>query len=183
MPATGSDASAAAALAMAQYFDGERREMYAIVAGSLVCVGLALCLLLVARDGFAKGLMVVVVISAGLLSATAGSLLVRDAALRTELQLHFRSETAPQAVDGERKRLAVIIANYKYYRYAAFVLGFLALLAFVASQRGWVHGAAAGVLVLVLAQVVIDHYSKHRAQQYLEQLTKRASEEPVVLRG
>ena len=114
MPATGSDASAAAALAMAQYFDGERREMYAIVAGSLVCVGLALCLLLVARDGFAKGLMVMVVISAGLLSATAGSLLVRDAALRTELQLHFRSETAPQAVDGERKRLAVIIANYKY---------------------------------------------------------------------
>jgi len=137
----------------------------------VVCVGLALCLLLLARDGFAKGLMVVVVISVGLLSATAGSLLVRDTALRKQLQSQVRADTAPQAVDGERKRLGVIVANYKYYRYAAFVLGLLALLAIVASQRGWVHGAAAGVLILVLAQVVIDHYSEHRARQYLAQLT------------
>ena len=175
MSATGSDASAAAALAMAEYFDGERREMYAIVAGSLVSIGLALCLLLLARDGFANGLMVVVVISAGLLSATAGSLLVRDSSLSKQLQVQLRTEKAPQAVEGERKRVAVIVANYKHYRYAAFVLGLLALLAFVASQRGWVHGAAAGVLLLVLALVVIDHYSKHRAQEYQEQLTEGMS--------
>ena len=38
MPATGADATAGAALAVAQYFDGERRETLAIIAGSVACV-------------------------------------------------------------------------------------------------------------------------------------------------
>ena len=37
MPATGNDASAIAALAVAQYFDGERREMLAITARQPAC--------------------------------------------------------------------------------------------------------------------------------------------------
>lgn len=171
MPATGNDASAVAALAVAQYFDGERREMLAIFAGSVACVLLALGLLLLTRDGFAKGLMVAVLVSAGLLSATAASLLVRDGTLRTRLQSELHSERIEQTVAAERERVSVIASKYRYYRYGACLLGLLALVAFATSQRDWVHGAAAGVLILVLAQVVVDHYSERRARHYLAQLT------------
>jgi hypothetical protein len=181
MPATGSDASAAAALAMAQYFDGERREMYAIVAGSLVCVGLALCLLLVARDGFAKGLMVVVVISAGLLSpppAPCWSVMPRCArncnCTFVPKRLHRPSAASASASPLSSPTTSTTATQPSCW-------------AFWRSLPSWRRNAA-GCMVRPPAcwswfwPKWSSHYSKHR-EQYLEQLTKGASEEPVVLRG
>ena len=37
-------------------------------------------------------------------------------------------------------------------------------------RRGWVHGVVTGLLLLVVAQVVIDHFSEQRATQYLAAL-------------
>ncbi len=64
--------------AILQYFHGERREMIAILAGSLVATLLTGGLFLLVRDSFVKALLVTVLISAALLSSTAGSLLARD---------------------------------------------------------------------------------------------------------
>jgi hypothetical protein len=41
-----------------------------------------------------------------------------------------------------------------------------------------VNGAAAGVLLLVVAQVMIDHYSEARAVRYAEQLGARVAAKP-----
>jgi hypothetical protein len=52
----------------------------------------------------------------------------------------------------------------------AAAIALLALLGLVLSGRGWIHGVAAGLLMLVVAQVLIDHYSEHRAADYLRKL-------------
>ena len=66
--------------------------------------------------------------------------------------------------------MAGVIAKYPSYRYAALGLGLLAIVAVALTRRGWVVGAAAGVLVLLVAQLAIDHYSEARATRYAEQL-------------
>ena len=48
-----------------------------------------------------------------------------------------------------------------------------ALLILALSRQPWLHGAAAGMLLLVVAQVVIDRYSENRATSYLAQLSLR----------
>jgi hypothetical protein len=46
------------------------------------------------------------------------------------------------------------------------VLGPVALIAVVTMRRGTVVGAAAGLLVLVVAERTIDHYVEERARRY-----------------
>ncbi len=161
------------------YFEGERREMFAIIAGSVVLTLLVLGFVFVVRDPFSKGLAVTVAITALLLAGTAGSLLARDASLSRDVISAMKPGVVEKAVEAERSRIDAVISKYKYYRYGAAGLGLLALLTLVVSRRGWAHGAAAGLLLLVLAQVLIDHYSERRARQYAEQLRAsgaRASE-------
>jgi preprotein translocase subunit SecY len=74
------------------------------------------------------------------------------------------------AVTGEAERIRVVISKYKYYRYGAAVIGLIAIAGFLTSDRGRVHGVAAGLLLLVPAQVMIDHFSEQRAHIYLQQL-------------
>ena len=157
------------------YFAGERREMFAILAGSAGLALLSSWLLVATRDGFAKALMVTVLVSAFLLSATAVSLLARDAKLRTALASAVRSDGGGAGLAAERARVVEVISKYRYYRYSAVLIGVAALTALAVTRRGWVHGVAAGLLLLVVAQVIIDHYSERRARRYSDRLSGAAS--------
>jgi hypothetical protein len=118
----------------------------------------------------ARGFGLVALVVAVLLSTTVISLMRRDAPHQDRLTVGVRSGDATVIVAGETSRMAEVIGRYPSYRIAALGLGALALLAVALSRRGWVNGAAAGVLVLVVAQVVIDHYSEARARRYSGEL-------------
>ncbi|MCJ2374438.1 hypothetical protein [Pseudomonas sp. RGM 3321] len=160
-----------AQLAVRNYFAGERNEMLAILAVSVVLALSAFALYYSSGSGLAKGFLITTLVCAGLMSATALSLMVRDGNAPTNLTVAIGSEQAPQAIASERDRVAVVISKYKYYRYGAGVLGAIALAGLLLSSRGWVHGVAAGLLLLVVAQVLIDHFSERRAHLYHEQLS------------
>lgn len=169
MVATSFSAELAAA-AVVEYFAGERREMFIILVGSAVAVLPPLALLAVGRDGFAKTLTLTVVFAAFLLCGAAASLLARDGALKAQLLSQLSSPARQAAITTERERMVVVVSKYKYYRYGACVLGLVALAALALSRQGWMHGIAAGLLLLVFAQTLIDHYSERRARHYLLQL-------------
>lgn len=149
--------------AVRDYFRGERHEMLAM---TILAIGLYVAM----RDGFAKGFAGAVLLSTLLLAVTAVSLLRRDPLLQASLEAGVHSAGATQAVSGEADRIAGIVRRYPVYRYGALALGLTALAAVVVSRRGWVQGAAAGVLILVVAQLTIDHYSERRASRYAVQL-------------
>jgi len=152
------------------YFAGERLEMYAILAGSLGVVGIAVALFLVARDDFSRGFGAAALLLALLLSATAIALLRRDPPHEAALLATLGGSGARSALDAELRRVVEVIGKYPAYRYAALAIGVAALLAAAFVRRGVVAGLAAGALLLVVAQVTVDHYSEARARRYAAEL-------------
>lgn len=152
------------------YFKGEQHEMMLIFVGSAALTSIAAWLWFATRSSFAVGFGITVLVTAMLLCGTAASLLVRDKALVEELTLSLGKPQQSQVLAKERARIEVVISKYRYYRYSAAVLAALSVLGLLLTSRGWVHGVVAGLLLLVVAQVVIDHFSEQRATQYLTAL-------------
>ena len=165
-------------VAIQEYFRGERQEMYAILAFSLGLVLVAGLLHAVARDGFSRGFGVASLVLAILLSGTAVSLLVRDPPHEARLVATVQGAGAQAALATEGGRMAEVIRKYPVYRNVAMVLGLVALIAVVTMRRSTVVGAAAGLLVLVVAQWTIDHYSEERARRYAAQLGSTLTRTP-----
>jgi hypothetical protein len=156
--------------AIGDYFRGERQEMLAILACSTGLLLLAAALHAVGRDGFSRGFGLTALLLAVMLSSTAGSLLLRDPPHQARLVAALQGTDARAVLAGEAARMAEVIRKYPYYRNGALALGLLALAGAALSRIGWVAGAAAGVLLLVVAQLTIDHYSEARATRYAGQL-------------
>ena len=153
-----------------EYFKGEYNEMMLIFAGSAALTCIAVWLWVATHSGFAVGFGVTVLATAMLLCGTAASLLVRDKGLVEELTLSIGKPQQSQVLAKERARIEVVVSKYRYYRYSAAVLAALSVLGLLLTSRGWVHGVVTRLLLLVVAQVVIDHFSEQRATQYLAAL-------------
>lgn len=153
-----------------QYFAGERQEMLLILCGSLLVTMSALWLWIATHTGFSAAFAITVIASAVLFSGTAVSLLVRDNGVSNTVVQALGTERQAASLADERERIEVVLSKYRYYRHASGVIALMALLGLILSSRGWVHGLAAGLLLLVVAQVLIDHYSERRADAYFQQL-------------
>lgn len=173
MPSTGITPSLQTAVL--EYFAGERVEMLLILSGSAVVAALAVWLWMANRTGFAMAFGVTILASAVLLSATAGSLLIRDKGVSSAVTQGLGTDEHAFTLGAERERVSVVVSKYKYYRYGAGVLAALAVAGLMLSSRGWLHGMAAGLLILVVVQVLIDHFSEQRASIYLQRLTAAAA--------
>lgn len=166
--------------AVQTYFAGERREGFAILGFAVALVVFAGSLQAAGRDGFSRGFGIVALLLAILASSMGVSLMRRDARHQAMLVTGLRGGEASAVVTAEAGRVTEVIRKYPYYRVVALGLGALALAAAALSRRGWVNGAAAGVLVVVVAQFVIDHYSEARAVRYEGELKTAVS---VATRG
>lgn len=153
-----------------EYFKGECHEMLLIFAGSAALICIAVWLWVATHSDFAVRLGITVLATAMLLCGTAASLIVRDKGLVEELTLSIGKPQQRQVLANERARIEVVVSKYWYYRYSAAVLAALSVLGLMLTSRGWVHGVVTGLLLLVVAQVVIDHFSEQRAIQYLAAL-------------
>lgn len=150
-----------------EYFVGERQEMLLILEGSLLLTALALWFWFTTRTGFSAAFAITAIAAAVLFSGTAFSLLDRDQGLANSVLQTLGTENQAATLTAERERISVVLSKYPYYRYAAGVSAFIALLGLILSNRGWIHGVAAGLLIVVVGQVLIDHYSERRAEDYL----------------
>ncbi len=161
--------------AVQAYFAGERHEGFAVLGFLVALVIVAGTLHAVGRDGFSRGFGIVALLLAILMSPMVGSLMRRDARHQATLVVGLRGEDARAVVTAEVGRMAEVIRKYPYYRVGALGLGALALVAAALSRRAWVNGTAAGVLLLVVAQFMIDHYSEARAVRYAGELKSAVS--------
>ncbi len=153
-----------------EYFLGERREMVAILISAGVAILIALFVLIRLRDGFAAGVAFTVIIAAVLLGGAAVSLLKRDGPMLTAITVEAQSGAVAVVREREIGRITTIIEKYPIYHRVALALGIIAIVlaAFVSSPAA--RGVAAGLLLLVAAQFIIDHYSESRARLYESRL-------------
>lgn len=161
--------------AVLNYFSGERHAMLLILAGAVLMAALAVWMWAASRSSFAVGFSATVLAVSILLSGMAGGLLVRDRTLSREIVQGIQSVDLASTLHTERHRISVVIGKYAGYRRAVAVVAMLGLLALLLSDRSWVHGVSAGLLTLVIAQVLIDHHSQERAEGYLTALSSQES--------
>lgn len=155
--------------AIVAYYNGERSEMWAIIAGSVLVNAVCGWLFLTKRDGFSMALLSVVLVFGLVFSGIAVSLLMRDTSAKEGL-VAAASSSASSALHDETQRIERVIGNYRYYKYAAAALVFMALMAFTFGSQAWLHGLAVGLLAVAASQIAIDHYSEQRALSYFSAL-------------
>lgn len=131
-------ANSAVHMAVLEYFAGERAEMVTSIAVSLVVAAAAICLLIYSRTGFAFAFMITTVLAAGLMSAGLASLITRDAGKSRELRAVLAAGHSPVIMASEKRRMVVVLSEYRYYRYGAAFLALVAVAgrAAVASRVG-----------------------------------------------
>lgn len=159
--------------AIVDYFSGERLEIWLTLGAMTLVSVFAIWLWLGSRTSFASGLAITTVVTSIMLAGGAVSLLTRDAGLSANLLQALGTEHETTAVAAEHERIRIVLSKYPYYRYGAGVLAVLAVLCLALTSRAWLHGLAAGLLLLVVAQTVIDHYSERRAGLYFHLLEKK----------
>lgn len=153
--------------AVLDYFSGERHAMLLILVGAFLMAALAVWMWAATRSSFAIGFSGMVLAVSILLSGMAGGLRVRDRTLSRDIVEGIQSADQTATLKIERQRISTVIGKYAVYRRAVAIVAMLGLLALLLSDRSWVHGVAAGLLTLVIAQVLVDHYSQERAEAYL----------------
>ncbi len=151
------------------YFAGEKAEAFWILAAGVASLVAAIVLWFVAREPFARGLAMALLIMAGLGLSVGGTVYFRSDAQSQQLIEQQRSNPAQFAAE-EGPRIRQVVQSFAQYRlgYAAAVL--LALFFVFVMGKPSQHGFAVGLLLLAALGLTIDLFAERRAEHYLQGL-------------
>lgn len=163
-------------LSIAEYFRGERTEAWVLAACALALTIAGIIFIWAVRDGFAVGLGFMLLIGALILGSTSATILVRDPGLQATLASGVaRAPERAVTVAMEHARVTRAIGDFGLYTHVFMGLGAfgVGLLLFVEAPLA--RGFAVGLLIMLVAQVIIDHYGEARAEIYAGHLSAFAA--------
>jgi hypothetical protein len=151
------------------YFAGEKAEACWILAAGAASLLGAIVLGFAAREPFARGLALALLLMAGLGLGVGGTVYFRSDAQSQQLIEQQRTNPA-QFAAAEGPRIRQVVGSFAQYRigYAAAVL--LALFFVFVSGKPSLHGFAVGLLLLAALGLAIDFFAERRAVEYLQAL-------------
>jgi lipoprotein signal peptidase len=151
------------------YFVGEKAEAFWILVAGAVSLAGAIVLWFVAREPFARGLAMALLIMAGLGLSVGGTVYFRSD--KQSQQLIERQRTSPaQLAAEEGLRIQQVSGSFAQYRIGYAVAVLLALFFVFVMGKPSQHGFAVGLLLLAALGLTIDFFAKQRAEQYLQAL-------------
>lgn len=151
------------------YFAGEKAEAFWILAaGGASLVG-AIVLWFVAREHFARGLAMALLIMAGLGLSVGGTVYFRSDAQAQQLVEQQRTNPSQFAAE-EGPRMRQVVRSFAQYRLGYAVAVLLALFFVFVMGKPSQHGFAVGLLLLAALGLAIDFFAERRAEQYLQAL-------------
>lgn len=151
------------------YFTGEKAEAFWILTAGVASLVAAVALWFWARDPFARGLAMALLIVAGLGIGVGGTVYFRSDAQATELLAQQHSAPAQFAAE-EGSRIETVVKSFPQYRIGYAVAVLLALFFVFVMGKPSQHGFAVGLLLLAALGLTIDFYAERRAQQYQQAL-------------
>ena len=151
------------------YFAGEKAEAFWILTAGVVSLVCAIVLWFVAREPFARGLAMALLIMAGLGLSVGGTVYFRSDAQSQQLIEQQRTNPAQFATE-EGQRIPQVVRSFAQYRIGYAVAVLLALFFVFVMGKPSQHGFAVGLLLLVALGLTIDFFAERRAQQYLQAL-------------
>lgn len=151
------------------YFGGEKAEAFWILAAGVASLAAAIVLWFVAREPFARGLAMALLIVAGLGIGVGGAVYFRSDAQAQQL-LEQRRTTPAQFAADEGPRIRQVVKSFGHYRigYAGAIL--LALVFVFVMGKPSQHGFAVGLLLLAALGLTIDFHAERRAMTYVRNL-------------
>ncbi len=151
------------------YFAGEKAEAFWILVAGVASLVAVIVLWFVAREPFARGLAMALLIMAGFGLGVGGTVYFRSDAQAQQLIEQQRTSPAQFTAD-EGPRIRQVVQSFARYRlgYAAAVL--LALFFVFVMGKPSQHGFAVGLLLLAALGLAIDFFAGRRADQYLQAL-------------
>ncbi|MDH4165630.1 MAG: hypothetical protein OEY13_09950 [Gammaproteobacteria bacterium] len=151
------------------YFAGEKTEAsWILVAGAASLVA-ALVLWFVAREPFARGLAMALLIMAGLGLGVGGTVYFRSDAQSRQL-IEQQRTNPPQFAAEEGPRIHQVVNSFAQYRIGYAVAALLALFFVFVMGKPSQHGFAVGLLLLAALGLTIDFFAERRAEQYQQAL-------------
>jgi hypothetical protein len=151
------------------YFAGEKAEAFWILTAGVVSLLGALVLWFVARDQFARGLALALLIMAGLGLSVGGTVYFRSDAQSQQL-IELRRTNPSQFAAEEGPRIQQVIRSFAQYRIGYAVAVLLALFFVFVLGKPSQQGFAAGLLLLAALGLTVDFFAERRAEQYLQAL-------------
>ncbi len=151
------------------YFAGEKAEAFWILTAGVVSLLGAIVLWFVARDQFARGLALALLIMAGLGLSVGGTVYFRSDAQSQQLLEQQRTNPSQFAAE-EGPRIQQVARSFAQYRIGYAVAVLLALFFVFVMGKPSQHGFAVGLLLLAALGLAIDFFAERRAEQYLQAL-------------
>ncbi len=151
------------------YFAGEKAEAFWILAAGVASLAAAIVLWFVAREPFARGLAMALLIVAGLGLGVGGTVYFRSDAQAQQLIEQRRANPAQFAAE-EGPRIQQVVRSFAQYRIGYAVAVLLALFFVFVMGKPSQHGFAVGLLLLAAMGLTIDFFAERRADQYLQAL-------------
>ena len=151
------------------YFAGEKAEAFWILAAGIASLVAALVLWFVAREPFARGLAMALLILAGLGLSVGGTVYFRSDKQSQQLIEQQRTSPAQFAAE-EGPRMQQVVRSFAQYRIGYAVAVLLALFFVYVMGKPSQQGFAVGLLLLAALGLTIDFFAQRRAEQYLQAL-------------
>jgi len=151
------------------YFTGEKAEAFWILAAGVASLAGAIVLWFVAREPFARGLAMALLIMAGLGISVGGTVYFRSDAQSPQLIEQQRTNPSQFAAE-EGPRIRQVVSSFAQYRIGYAVAVLLALFFVFVMGKPSQHGFAVGLLLLAALGLTIDFFAERRAQLYLQAL-------------
>jgi hypothetical protein len=151
------------------YFSGEKAEAFWILAAGVASLLGAIALWFVARDQFARGLALALLIMAGLGLSVGGTVYFRSDAQSQQL-IELRRTNPSQFAAEEGPRIQQVVRSFAQYRIGYAVAVLLALFFVFVMGKPSQHGFAVGLLLLAALGLTIDFHAERRAERYLQAL-------------
>jgi len=151
------------------YFTGEKAEAFWILAAGVASLLAAIVLWFVAREPFARGLAMALLVIAGLGLSVGGTVYFRSDAQSQQLIEQQRSHPSQFAAE-EGPRIRQVVGSFAQYRIGYAVAVLLALFFVFVMGKPSQHGFAVGLLLLAALGLTVDFFAERRAEQYLQAL-------------
>jgi hypothetical protein len=177
-------------VAMETYYRGERNKVLLIVAGSALAAAAAVAFYTAgvahfARGGFYTG--AAGELARGFAIGVGGAILPvsllavfrwwRASVLARRARLALDTPDGRRAVDAEARRVAGVVVRSLRRQSAALAFGMTAIATAAVLGHPFAVGVAASVLLLVVAEQVLDHYTEERAARYARALGATVNEQ------
>ena len=161
-----------------KWVSGEIMEDFAMVVGGVICLILALVAWRWGTSESARAVILPLTVVAVILIALGGSLAYNNHQRRTQYAEQYQ-ESPQKFLESEKARVADFMKIYPQTIIVSAVMMVIAICLFAFCDKPWLRASALALILLALAALTIDFFSRERGIIYQQELNGLREQSPM----